>query len=152
MALPALVSLDDFALRAGGVAAADEDRAQAALADASALIRAEAGTTWTDDHDDLDGVPDVIVAICVAVALRAWLNPDGARSEQIGNYAVTWADSSTGVYLSAGERRTIRRAAARPAIGAVTLESPYTRPFAGTEWADVDDGGDPIPWRMKEDL
>lgn len=146
--LPALVSLDDFALRAGGVDAADEDRAQAALDDASALIRAEAGKTWVTDDELDDDLPDVIVAVCVAVALRAWLNPDGARSEQIGNYSVTWADSSTAVYLSDGERRTIRQAAGRSGIGSITLESPYA---PNTEWVPVSDGGDPLPWRVRED-
>lgn len=148
MALPALVSLDDFALRTPGIDAVDEDRAQACLDDASALIRAEAAVTWVDDDGGLAEVPEVVVAVCVAVALRAWLNPDGARSEQIGNYSVTWADSSTGVYLSEGERRMIRRAAGRSAIGAVTLESPYGSDT--TEWADVVTGGDPLPWRAKE--
>lgn len=143
--LPALVSLDDFALRVGGISAADEDRAQAALDDASALIRAEAGTeTWVDDDGALEAVPDVIVAVCVAAAIRAFRNPDGVRTESIGTYSVAYADTSTAVFLTEGERRIIRRAAGLTGIGSVQLEGEWSVGMDAT-WVPVDRGGDDFP-------
>lgn len=145
MALPALVSLEDFAVRVGGVDASDEARAQAILDDASALIRVEAGDEdWVDANGDLEDVPEVVVAVTVAVAVRAFFNPQGVRSESIGTYAVTYADSSTAVFLTAGERRTIRRAAGAAAIGTVTLEGAYA--VEETVYVPVDIGGDDMPW------
>jgi hypothetical protein len=143
MALPALVSLEDFALRLGGISASDEERAQAVLDDASALIRAEAGEDWVDDEDTLENVPEVIVAVTVAVAIRAFRNPDGVRSESIGTYAVTYADTSTAVFLTAGERRTVRRAAGRMTMGSIELEGPYA---AEVLTVPVNIGGDEMPW------
>jgi len=142
--LPALVSLEEFAARLGGIAAADEERAQAALDDASALIRSEAGTEdWVDDEGALETVPDVVVAVCVAVAGRAFRNPDGLRSEQIGTYSVTYGDATTAVYLTAAERRIVRRAAGMMSLGSIELESGYAPNIVTVP---VDIGGDPIPW------
>lgn len=149
MALPALVSLDDFALRLGGIAAVDEDRAQAALNDASALIRAEAGTEdWVDDDGGLEEVPDVIVAVCVAVAVRAFRNPDGVRQETIGNYSVAYADTSTAVYLTPGERRTIRRAVGLTGLSSISLEGEWTTNPA--IYVPVEGGGDDFPLGVSE--
>jgi len=143
--LPALVSLEEFAARLGGIAAADEERAQAALDDASALIRVEAGTEdWVDDEGALETVPDVVVAVCVAVAGRAFRNPDGLRSEQIGTYSVSYGDTtSTAVYLTAADRRIIRRAVGLMSLGSIELESGYAPNIVSVP---VDIGGDPIPW------
>lgn len=142
--LPALVSLDDFTLRLGGLAAADEERAQACLDDASALIRTEAQTSWVDDDGALaETIPDAVVAITYAVAIRAFRNPEGVRSEQIGTYSVTYADGSTAVFLTDGERRSIRRAAGVGGLGSVELESPW-QPSVTT--VPVDIGGDEMPW------
>jgi hypothetical protein len=147
--LPALVSLDDFALRLGGIDAADEDRAQAVLDDASALVRADAcGEDWVDDDDELEEVPDVIVAIVVAVAVRAYRNPDGVRSESIGTYSVAYADSSTAVFLTEGERRLIRRAAGCTGIGSISLEGEWTTNPA--VYVPVEGGGDDFPFGVPE--
>lgn len=143
--LPALVSLDDFALRVGGLGAADEDRAQACLDDASALVRAEAGgEDWVDDDGALEDVPGVIVAVCVAAAVRAFRNPEGVRSEQIGSYSVAYADTSTAVFLTEGERRIIRRAAGLSGIGNVQLEGEWSVGMDAV-WVPVDRGGDDFP-------
>lgn len=143
--LPALVSLDDFALRVGGVSASEEERAQAVLDDASALVRGEAGTEdWVDDDGALEAVPDLIAAITVAVAIRAYRNPDGVRSETIGTYSVAYADTSTAVFLTEGERRAIRRTVGMTGIGSVLLEGEWTRHPAAT-YVPVEGGGDDFP-------
>ena len=149
MALPVLVSLDDFALRLGGIAAADEDRAQAALNDASALIRAETGgEDWVDADGGLEEVPEVIAAVCIAAAIRAFRNPDGVRQETIGNYSVAYADSSTAVFLTEGERRIIRRAAGLTGLNSVALEGDWTLNPAA--YVPVEGGGDDFPLGVPE--
>ena len=148
MSLPALVSLDDFALRVS-VSASDEERAQACLDDASALIRAEAGTEdWVYDDGGLETVPDVIAAICVAVAIRAFRNADGVRSETIGNYSVAYADTSTAVFITAGERRMIRRAVGLNGIGSIALEGDWT--INPAVYVPVEGGGDDFPLGVSE--
>lgn len=147
--LPALVSLDDFALRVGGLSAADEDRAQACLDDASALIRAEAGTEdWVDDDGALEEVPGAIVAVCAAASIRAFRNPDGVRTETIGTYSVAYADTSTAVFLTEGERRIIRRAAGLSGIGSVQLEGEWS--LGEAVYVPVDRGGDDFPLGVPE--
>ena len=149
MALPALVPLDDFALRLGGLAEADEDRAQAALNDASALIRAETGDEdWVDDDGALEEVPEVIVTICVAVAIRAFRNPDGVRQETIGNYSVSYADTSTAVFLTEGERRMVRRAAGLSGLNSIAIEGEWTANPA--VYVPVEGGGDDFPLGVPE--
>lgn len=143
--LPALVSLEDFAVRVGGIAAADEERAQACLDDASALIRNEAQTTWVDDEGALsETIPDAVVTTTYAVAIRAYRNPEGLRAEAVGDYSVTYADGSTSVFLTDAERRTIRRAAGLGGLGSIELEGSWVT-VAGY-MVPVDIGGDPMPW------
>lgn len=128
MTLPSLASLSDLNARlTGEVASGDETtRAQAALDDASAIIRAEAGTTWTDALDALEDVPDVIVTVCASFAKRLFLNPEWKSSENLGSYAYELSGTSGGALeLTKAERKLIRRAIGQGALGAITLESPY---------------------------
>lgn len=115
--LPSLATLEQFDPRVpGGVAASDEARAQANLDDASALVRAEAGKTWVDEANELDGVPDVIVTVTIAAAKRAFMNPDMVRSESIDGYSTSYAAASPDVYLTKAERQAVRRAAGRSGL------------------------------------
>lgn len=91
----------------------DEDersRAEAALDDASAIIRAWAdGTTWvTDGALDAD-LPDAIVAITYAVARRVFDNPDAVTQSSIGPYSETIDNASADVYLKKSEKELISR-------------------------------------------
>lgn len=145
MTLPAFAALEQFAARLpGGIDAADETRAQAALDDASALIRLEAGKTWTTDDELDDDVPDIILTVCVAAARRAFNNPDGVRSESTGSYSVSLADSSGDVYLTKAERGHVRRAAGRTGVWAL----PTTRTTNDTDdlYLDVTPPGEPMPY------
>jgi len=105
MSLPALAPVEDLEVRLGK--SCDRPRAQAALDDASALIRAEAGQTWVDADGNLDGVPDIIVTLAMKVARRAVLNPDGHTSESVGPFSVSMAPGD--VYLLDSEKRIIRQ-------------------------------------------
>lgn len=109
--LPALAPLDALKARlALTLDEADEPRAQAALDDASALIRAEAGgTTWVDDDGELleNEVPDIVVTLTLKVAKRSIVNPDDVAQEGAGSYTVSFRE----VYLTSDEKRLIRQAA-----------------------------------------
>jgi hypothetical protein len=127
--LPAFATVDD--LEARGVDVTNEERAQAALDDASALIRLEVGASWTTTDEDpvaidfgdmVDYLQDAVVAVCVAVARRVLENPDGATSMSLGDASLTLANASNDVYLTSRERATLRRAAGRSALGSVDLE------------------------------
>lgn len=137
--LDALASLEQLEERMGTID--NETAALAALVDASALVRAEAGLTWEDEDP-----PDVVVVITLAAAARGLRNPDGAQSEGIGTYNVAYgATSLGGVWLTANERRAIRLAVRGTAsgIGSIELESPWQMEITTVP---VDIGGDEMPW------
>jgi hypothetical protein len=119
--LPPFASVDDLETRIGPVD--DEARAEAALDDASALIRAEAGKTWvTSTALDAD-VPDILAVVCITVARRVIENPNGVASESLGDATINYENASGDVYLTAGEKRLVRRAAGiSGAMGAIALE------------------------------
>jgi hypothetical protein len=110
--LPAFATIDDLDARhPGGITDVDAPRAQAAIDDASALIRAEAGKTWvTDGALDAD-IPDIITTICCRAALRSVVNPSGVQQETAGPFNVSYANSSSDVYLTTKERAMVKRAA-----------------------------------------
>lgn len=123
MSLPALASLEALSDRTpGGIGEDDETRAQAALDDASALIRAEAGDDWVTDDDppelDEDALPDVVVTVCCAAARRALVNPDGVTQESLDGYSTSYRNDSADVYLTKAERRLVRSAAGRGGLWA----------------------------------
>lgn len=144
--LPAFATLEQLAAR---VAVTDEDRAQAALDDASVEIRSIAGVSFVvDDVLDFGGYPswagDALVKVCCAAAVRALTNPEGAQSETIGSYSHSYANASPDVYLTAGERRLIRRAAGRTGLSTITTTTGYDD--CDTRYIDVDPPGEPMPW------
>lgn len=146
MASPALVSLADFEARLPGVLAdSDQARAQAAIDDASAFVRAEAGEDWLDDAGALEAVPAAVVAIVCRVAYRAFTNADGTQQQSIAGYSESFANASPDVYLTAQERRTLRRVLGRGGLGSVELESPWLSADAVVYLSDLA-GGDSIPW------
>jgi hypothetical protein len=154
--LPSLADLEELSARLGLTlesGSADALRAQAALDDASALIRAEAGAGFTDwdivpDSGDSgpNPIPDIITAIALAAAYRAYQNPQGATSAQVGDVSVSYGGTAGGgsVYLTRDERNAIRRAAGRSSTGSLALTSDYLLP-RDPLLADVNIGGDQIP-------
>ena len=92
-----LATVEDLAVRVpGGIPTADEQRAQAYLDDASAMIEEEVGRTFSD-------VPPTARRICLSVAQRAWFNPAFVSSEQLGDFNTSYA-ARGGVYLTAEEK------------------------------------------------
>lgn len=128
--LPAFASTDDLAARhPGGVSGdADTARAQAALDDASTLVRAVAGKTWVDDNNELEDVPDVVFTVTVRAALRAFVNPSGVQQQSTGPFSESYANSSSDVYLTNKEQDMIRSAAAGGSGGIYGID---TAPLVG---------------------
>lgn len=121
MALPPLALVRDLEMRlglaVGSLIGAELVRAEAVLADTSALVRSAAGKTWVDVQGVLAGVPDVAITVTLAAARRAWENPSGLASESIGAYSYTrGGDASGGVYLTEDERRDLRSSASRSGL------------------------------------
>lgn len=53
-------------------------------------------------------LPEDLKAICVEMSARAWTNPRGVISEQIGNYSARWgADGPAGLALDEQEKMTV---------------------------------------------
>jgi hypothetical protein len=125
---------------------ADGVRLQGVLDDVSAFIRAE-GLPWADPPT----APDIVVAICLAVALRAWKNPEGAQQASVGDVSVTYAGAQGGsIFLLKHELRAIRKAAGRSAMGSIPLTIEL-QAGGDLRWAPTE--GDPIPlgpWPWEE--
>lgn len=153
--MPPLASIYDFEGRLNGnLAAADVTRVETLLADASALVRGETKpVTWTTTDPvtgdvSLDDVPQDVIRVVCMVAQRAFRNPSGYVSESVGEWSGTRPQSdpvSEVLFLTRGERRSVKRAAELTSVGSVVLESPFG-PGIETTYLAVDPPGEPIPW------
>lgn len=151
--LPALVDLSTFEVRIpGGIAAGDTARAEGALDDASALVRAEAGKTWATEvvgsYELDDDIPDVIRTVVISAAKRAFINPDGVRAESIDNYRTDYATASPDVYLTSRETALVRQAAGKTGL----WTQPTTRGEMETDtiYVEVDPPGEKLPLLSRE--
>lgn len=132
----AYADLDDFIVRLGRSldTTAEQDRAQAALDDAAALI---ASVTTVPDP-----VPSGVLAIACSVALRLFGNPDQLTSETIGTY--TWRVDGTGLFLTPYEERAVRRLSSSTTPSGLWTQG-LTRDGADVYvWGYDQFGGDPI--------
>lgn len=166
--LPAFASIDDLtARRQGGVRDGERSRAQAALEDASALIRTEVGNDYVDTTGDtpvlLTTVPDIFLSVTCSAARRALDNPDGLQAETLGPWSGTYANSSGDVYLTTAERRLVRKGAGVSQVFTLAttrdpdclgLETPPVTLYGptGAEFVDVDPLGEPILWGGQSDM
>lgn len=111
----------------GTLAGADLARAQAALDDVSALIRAEAGSPLVDPDGVTITAPEAAVAVTLAVAKRVYLNPDGLAGFSVEGYSEQQPQGAVGVIMTDDETAVIRAAiAGSTAGGSVTLGSVRT--------------------------
>lgn len=155
MPLPRLATVDGLEARLGTSLTGDDlRRAEAMLDDASALIRAEAGVTWLDAGGRLADVPELIASICMAVAYRAYKNPEGVAQSSVGDVSLSYGRTPPGaVWLTPDERRQVRRlGGGAPSIKTAQLVAPDDE--TTTYFVDVVGGGDPInmgppPWEMQ---
>lgn len=145
MPLPALATLDDLQRRLGGpiTEAGERDRAVALLSDASTLVRHEAGRTWVDAEGELTAVPDLAMTITLAVAVRAFNNPNQDESAQLGAFSVRYAD----VWLTRAEADRLN-GLTNGSLTSVDLTHGFGfdgRPGDIRDYVPVDYGGDWFP-------
>ncbi|MDG4801716.1 hypothetical protein [Micromonospora sp. WMMD980] len=130
MSLPPLATVAEMekrlGLAPGAITGNDLVRAGAALDDASALVRAEAGTDWVADDGLTVTAPAVVRTVTVAAALRAYRNPDGYQGETVGPYSYQYAQGTATLYLLAAEATIVKRAAgmAGGGRGVYTVRTP----------------------------
>lgn len=150
--LPALATVTDLEARLGldpeSLTGGELGRAQAALADASALVRLEGGQTWVDDAGALTA-PDAIVRVTLGAAHRNYVNPDGVVQESVGPFARRLSDQSTGVYLTKAELDIVRRF--RPTSGLWTLRTQRDECSDGTIWYEDSFGFELFPLASTDD-
>jgi hypothetical protein len=125
--LPPLATLGAMGDRLGitfDPLAPDGIRAAAALADASALVRAVARTTWVDADGNLEPVPPVVVQVTIAAAIRAYRNPDGYTQASVGDVSVSYGSRPGGaLYLTKDEKRAVMAAAGTTTARSIPLAS-----------------------------
>ena len=145
MTLPALANAADVEVRVGRAFTPEElARATAILRDVSAVIRMEAGSDFVDEDDEL-AVPDAVRAVALLVARRAFMNPRGVTSNQIGGYSErVHSDEAMGIFLAPVEKRMLRNAMGRATSGTIAVPQAY-RYVDTTVWAYPSQGFDPIP-------
>jgi hypothetical protein len=85
----------------------EERRALAVLGYASTLVRSETGRDWTDQDGQLSALPDAVAQVAVAVAARAYLNPEAEYNAGIDDYTSGRKVDEAGIYLTATERRML---------------------------------------------
>jgi hypothetical protein len=124
MTLPSLAPIVELEKRLGkNLDGADEDRANALLVDASALVRHVARATWVDADGTLTEVPDVAVAITLQATLRAWYNPEGVNGESIAGYSVQYGAGD--VWLTSTERNQLEQLGRAGGFAAVEASHGY---------------------------
>ena len=147
MALPPLADVDMLAAWVGQDVL-DPRRAEAVLSAASAVVRAEAGQTWTDDAGAPLEVPDDVAAVVVQVAARVWHNPAGLQSVTVDDATRRWSDSGgAGLYLTDGERAILaryREAGAPSGLG--VLSTTRGEETLDTLYVPTEPPGEPFPW------
>lgn len=125
--LPSLATIDQLSDR---MTIEDEAEAQAALDDASALIRGVARpVTWTDDAGELTEVPDQIQVICLNAAKRYLNNTEGYASIQVSQFSASMrgAAASGTVMLTKDEKLDILRIVRGSLLRTVQTSAPLKR-------------------------
>jgi len=114
-----LITVADLLARPGfdGI---DSGQAQALIDDASALVR-DAATPELDDVES-PNAPPAVVAVMVNMIRRGVFNPMGHQSEQLGDYGYQAGTGGVAtLYLTARERRIVRRAAGKLGASSLTM-------------------------------
>ena len=110
-------------LAEGTLADTDLARAEAALADASELVRVEGRVPWVDATGN-PTAPAAVVVVVLQVAMRVYNNPNGYSSETVSADGATYSNSNNqqalGIYLTPEELRTVQAAADLASAGTNT--------------------------------
>jgi hypothetical protein len=142
----ALADKSDFEVRHGPLASDEEERVEALLEDAEALVELELGVfpeAWVGEPSE---VPAAVKAVCIQVAYRAWENPDSVAREQLGEVARTYrgTDQADALWLTKNEAKLVRRAAGKSSLTSIPVETPYS--------GDPDSQASPLDfWPLEEE-
>lgn len=145
--LPPLASVDELSARTGqSYDGRDWVRAEAALSDASALVRGEAGLDWYDPDTEAITAPGVARAIVLRLAAQVMRNPLGYTSETAGEFTYHLPAGQAGMVLTAADRRVLQRIAVGGSLASVSIERDYLISDAPrvevAGWPDAD----AVPW------
>lgn len=148
--LPPLATVDDLRVRLPeGIPDSDVPRAEAALEDASALVRDECGGRSFLTEDGAVDAPDAVVRVVLAVARRDFLNPEGARTttETVGPFTdtVSRPDSASSCYLTEDEKSVCQRYRQSSTSGLWTQSTTRGRCGSDVTWAYDQYGTEPLP-------
>lgn len=158
--LPALARIEDLAVRLGVAGdEIDDARAQAALDDASTLVRAEVNKTWVVDilADPVvllpeAEIPDIVGFVVLAAAKRGYENPSGITQKTAGDVSMTFAARpQSAVYLTDDERALLNSAVFPSTSGLHTVATYRGDLACDTVWIPVV-GAPPFPWLTTEDM
>lgn len=145
--VPPLASVHDLVDRLGReIDDAERARAEAALADASALVREEARQEWAA------GAPAAVEAVVLTAALRVMRNPEGISSETIGPYSYRRREQDVDVYLSEAEKNIVRRYRTRSRPLWTQATTRYESGGDDTIWYDDSFGFEPFPLESRKDF
>lgn len=141
-----LATIEQLQVRLGRTLSGTElALAQAALADASALVRTY-GLPWPNPAT----APDVAVSITLAAAERRVRNPEGYRMEMEGSYQYQLpASAPTGVALTDAEIRVLERLSGSGGLWSVEVQRPVM--VDDTWYAPQQGSTEPIPWGVPGD-
>lgn len=144
---PPLATIAELEARLGRPVATDElTLATAALADASALVRAY-GLPWATPAT----APEVAVSITLAAAERRVRNPGGYRMEMEGSYQYQLpASAPIGVALTKAEIALLAQLSGRGGIASVEIHRPVR--VDDTWYAPVAGDSERIPWGAPGDV
>lgn len=121
--LPALATVGALGHRHGPIAGGDIARVEAALDDASAVVRDAAGRTWIDPETGMVAdVPAAVVAVVLAVAGRLLADLGEVEAETAGNYTYRRRRGPAGIELSRAERRAISTAVNTWGVATISYE------------------------------
>jgi hypothetical protein len=111
--LPALAPLSELEARlgldAGTLAGAEKVRAQAALDDASTLVRDETRQSWVAPDGATITAPAPLIRVVLGAARRNQTNPDAEIAQTVGPYNRTLKADEVSVYLTDAEIAIVRR-------------------------------------------
>lgn len=146
--LPPLAEVSDLEDRLGRpLNDAESARAEAALEDASALVREEAR------RDFAEGAPPAVQAVVLTSSLRVMRNPEGYVAEQIGSYSYRRKEDDTAVYLTPAEKAIVGRYRQASGTGLWSLGTTRGEPvFNDTMWAEDTNGAELFPLYSSRDF
>jgi len=127
---------------------ANDKRAQLCLRLASALVRKEAGRTWTDDLGNvIDPVPDDAVMVTLYCASRVYDNRNAQTMGAIDDSREGWKVDEAGAYLTESEKRMLSqfKATSWRGLGTVATTREDSVP-ASNGWVPTPTPGVEFPW------